>query len=334
MENKYIEPPLVSILVALYNAGENLDIFLTSLLETSYKNIEIIILDDFSDDRTEAICLSYSKKDPRVKYFKNETNLGIFPTYKRLSELANGKYLVWNDQDDYRDASFVAKAVLFMEKNPGYSLCHCITLVSIENLNVHGTTIESVAGDKSVRKRTFGLLRNFSDITIYGLISRQAFDLTSGWQFKLSSSNLLLFELLLIGKFHQIPEQLFYYTGKGVDKRPKPLAEFNRSVRNHRKKILINPGLRLLLNQVKSTMRLYPLNKSKTLVVLAVLLGNFILSTSGKVIYRAVLYIHPIFARKKLRGVLGKLITRDEEIVRIVDPDNFPQYYSKDYPLK
>jgi hypothetical protein len=139
---------------------------------------------------------------------------------------------------------------------------------------------------------------------------------------------------LLVGKFHQIPEQLFYYTGKGVDKRPKPLAELNRSVRNHSKTIFINPGLRLLLNQVMSTMRLHHINKSKTLLVLAALLANFILSTSGKVIYRAVLCVHPIFARKRMRGVLGKLITRDEEIVRIVDPDSFPKYYSKDYPLK
>ena len=64
----------VSILISIYNGEPYIKKSLQSILEQSYKNIEVLIIDDGSADQTFKICKSYQDKDNRIKLFKNETN--------------------------------------------------------------------------------------------------------------------------------------------------------------------------------------------------------------------------------------------------------------------
>ena len=67
----------VSVLISIYNGEPYIKKSLKSILEQSYKNIEVLIIDDGSTDQTSKICKSYQDNDSRIKLFRNETNIGL-----------------------------------------------------------------------------------------------------------------------------------------------------------------------------------------------------------------------------------------------------------------
>jgi glycosyltransferase involved in cell wall biosynthesis len=89
---------LISVLLPVYNAENTIKDCITSLLNQTYSNIEIIIVNDASFDNSEEIILSY--KDNRIKYFKNDINRGISDTLNFAISQSNGYYLARMDSDD------------------------------------------------------------------------------------------------------------------------------------------------------------------------------------------------------------------------------------------
>ena len=77
--------PLVSIGVPVYNGERLLGRTLESLLAQTYTHLEIIISDNASTDSTPAIAREFADRDPRVRYVRNETNIGAIPTFSRPS---------------------------------------------------------------------------------------------------------------------------------------------------------------------------------------------------------------------------------------------------------
>jgi glycosyltransferase involved in cell wall biosynthesis len=92
--------PLVSILMAAYNQEKFIAEAIDSVLASTYKNFELIIVDDCSSDATLAIAQSYLDKDNRVRVYKNERNLGDYPNRNRVASYAKGKYIKYVDGDD------------------------------------------------------------------------------------------------------------------------------------------------------------------------------------------------------------------------------------------
>ena len=94
--------PKVSVLTPIYNTDPlHLKEAIESILNQTYKDFEFIILNDSPDNtKIEKIVLDYKKKDKRIKYFKNEKNLGITPSRNKLIDLASGEYLAIFDHDD------------------------------------------------------------------------------------------------------------------------------------------------------------------------------------------------------------------------------------------
>ncbi len=222
--------PLVSVGCATYNGAATLRRALDSLVEQDYPCLDIIICDDGSTDETRAICQEYSKRYANIRFLKNEENLGISENYNKLFQLGKGKYFLWADQDDIREPSYISKCVAVLESNKDVVLCHSHTGVfwrCFKNL-MHINTINSIDNEPSVLKRYWKFLRRYSDTTIYGLIRYDALMKTSLWRPDNGSANALLFELLLIGKFRQVPETLYFYSAKGMRNRPSPEKEYMR----------------------------------------------------------------------------------------------------------
>ena len=84
--------PLVNVLIPVYNGANYLELTIKKLLIQNYQNIEIIISDNNSEDSTKDICLKFCKNDKRIKYFKQNTNIGMIKNELFLSEKVNGKY--------------------------------------------------------------------------------------------------------------------------------------------------------------------------------------------------------------------------------------------------
>ncbi len=92
---------LISVIIPAYNSGKYIEKSLDSVINQTYKNIEIIIVNDCSTDNVEDIILRYKEQDSRISYLKNEVNMGVGPTRNRGIEKASGKYLYFFDSDDY-----------------------------------------------------------------------------------------------------------------------------------------------------------------------------------------------------------------------------------------
>src|SRR3990172_9745452 len=94
------EMPKVSIGIPIYNEEKWVARALESLLAQSYPNIEFIISDNASTDRTGEVCRIYKAKDNRIKYYCNDTNTGLNRNYEKVVQLSDGKYFMWAAADD------------------------------------------------------------------------------------------------------------------------------------------------------------------------------------------------------------------------------------------
>jgi len=113
-----MELPLVSVLMTSYNRQKYIGEAIESVLASSYTNFELIIVDDCSKDETVKIANAYSNRDPRVKVFVNEKNLGDYLNRNRAAELAKGKYIKYLDSDDLIYYYALDVMVNYMERFP------------------------------------------------------------------------------------------------------------------------------------------------------------------------------------------------------------------------
>lgn len=95
-----MDSPLISIALCTYNGEKFLAEQLDSIVNQTYKNIEIIAVDDCSTDRTLTILQKYASKDARVKVYSNKTNKGYSKNFEYAISLCTGDYIAVSDQDD------------------------------------------------------------------------------------------------------------------------------------------------------------------------------------------------------------------------------------------
>ena len=114
--------PIVSILTTVYNREKYLEACIDSILASSYQDWELIIVDDQSTDTSVAIAKSYEKKDPRIKVYINDKNLGDYPNRNKAASYAKGKYIKYLDADDFIYPHGLEIMVQTMEQFPEAAL--------------------------------------------------------------------------------------------------------------------------------------------------------------------------------------------------------------------
>lgn len=107
--------PLVSIIIPVYNSEKYLGKCIESIRNQSYKNIEILIINDGSKDRSEELIFSHMDQEPRIRYQK-QNNKGVAIARNKGVEHAIGKYLLFVDSDDYLSVDYVKELVTCAEK--------------------------------------------------------------------------------------------------------------------------------------------------------------------------------------------------------------------------
>lgn len=108
--------PLVSIVMPAYNASKFISESIESVLHQTYKNWELIIVNDCSKDNTEEVIKFYSNKDSRIKYYKQKTNLGVSEARNKAIIEAQGKYIAFLDSDDLWKEKKLEEQITFMEE--------------------------------------------------------------------------------------------------------------------------------------------------------------------------------------------------------------------------
>ncbi|MGP2571268.1 glycosyltransferase [Ornithobacterium rhinotracheale] len=111
---------LVSIILPCYNAEEFLKECIDSILSQTYQNWELIIIDDASKDSTEKIIKSF--KNSRIKYLKNNKNLGVVKSLNKGIKKAQGKYIARIDADDRMAPQRLERQIAFLFQNPEYAM--------------------------------------------------------------------------------------------------------------------------------------------------------------------------------------------------------------------
>lgn len=115
--------PLVSIGIPSYNRVSSIERTIKSIVNQTYKNLEIIISDNCSTDKKiDYIIDFYCEKDPRIIYKKQEKNLGATKNFSFLLDIACGEYFMWMADDDYISIDYVEKIMNSFDENREYTL--------------------------------------------------------------------------------------------------------------------------------------------------------------------------------------------------------------------
>ena len=92
--------PLISIALCTYNGERYLAEQLDSIINQTFKNLEVIVVDDCSTDNTLQILANYAEMDVRIKYYQNSQNLGYNKNFEKALKLTTGNFIAISDQDD------------------------------------------------------------------------------------------------------------------------------------------------------------------------------------------------------------------------------------------
>lgn len=154
----YYYQPLVSVVMPVYNREKLVTRAVDSILNQTYQNLELIIVDDGSIDNTPAILNYYKQKDPRVKILTNQSNKGISYSRQRGLDTAIGKYVAIMDSDDWSVPERIEKSVVFMKEHP-YIDAMCGRVLPFSQEEAMNHYIQNYRFDKSKTKEysPFGL---------------------------------------------------------------------------------------------------------------------------------------------------------------------------------
>lgn len=112
--------PRVSVLMGVYNCADTVHQSINSIMEQTFTDWEFIICDDGSKDNTASIIEEYTKKDPRIKFIRNDKNRGLSYTLNHCLEYATGEYCARMDGDDICSKDRFQIQVDFLDSHPEY----------------------------------------------------------------------------------------------------------------------------------------------------------------------------------------------------------------------
>ena len=206
------DSPLVTIGLPVYNSERYLGQSLDSLLAQTYRDFRLIINDNASTDGTPRILEEYAAKDPRVKWYRNEFNIGNPRNFNRIFELTTTPYLKWSTADDFWEPTFLERAMAVMESDPTVALCYPKTyIVDAEGGNPRPVEDRLHLVQPDPADRFIGLLTNIGLAHQHlGVIRMACLRRTHLLGVHVASDVNLLAELTLYGKFYELPDRLFY----------------------------------------------------------------------------------------------------------------------------
>lgn len=107
----------LTIGMPVYNGESHIRQALDSLLNQTFADFELIISDNASNDSTSMICQEYTRKDNRIRYFRQTKNIHAYPNFYFVLQEANSKYFMWAAADDIWEPSFIDKNIGILESN-------------------------------------------------------------------------------------------------------------------------------------------------------------------------------------------------------------------------
>lgn len=209
-----LNAPRVSIGLPVFNGERFLSDAIGSILAQTYTDFELIISDNASTDRTEAICRDYAASDSRIRYDRTDHNVGAAANFNRTFLLASGEYFKWAAHDDMLAPEYLERCVAALDAHPNAVLCQ--TLVG--QIGERGELLaifESGApnADSPRPSARFGgsILADHHAFDVFGVIRAEALAKTPLHLPYAGSDKVLLAELALGRPFTYVREPLFIH---------------------------------------------------------------------------------------------------------------------------
>jgi glycosyltransferase involved in cell wall biosynthesis len=168
--------PLVSVGLPVYNAENSIREAINSILTQTYRNIEIIISDNASTDKTGEICQEYVSRDHRIRYYRNIRNIGPTANFRRVLQLSQGEYFMWTCADDIRPSAAIEYCLDRLVTNHRVVMAYGPVLMKVEGGNgpilvSNEMSLSMVHAAERIRVFTDNLV---SQCIIFGLFRRKA----------------------------------------------------------------------------------------------------------------------------------------------------------------
>ncbi len=199
----------LSVLMPVYNAGNYLNAAIKSILDQTYSNFELLIVDDFSSDHSWKLISSFN--DSRIHTFRNTANLGYLKSCNFLFENSKGDLITFQDADDYSDLDRLKKQVQCFIKNPNLGICG----TSIHIINKNGKLIrcQSKPEHHQEIKRNISNHSQFCGASI--MVTRKVLDSIGGYRsyFDRIGSEDYDWSMRIVERFEAMnhPDYLYYY---------------------------------------------------------------------------------------------------------------------------
>lgn len=138
---------LISIIVPIYNSEKYLEKCIDSILNQTYKLIEVILINDGSTDNSLNICNFYAKRDKRVIVVQQE-NSGVSKSRQKGIDISNGEYVAFIDSDDFIDSNYILKLYRNMQKSNSDIICCNSIDIEFDNYKNNKILVEEVVINK------------------------------------------------------------------------------------------------------------------------------------------------------------------------------------------
>lgn len=126
---------MISIIVPVYNVEDYLSCCIDSILNQTYTDFELILVDDGSLDKCPMICDQYQKKDPRIKVI-HKKNGGLSSARNAGLDIAKGEYVLFVDSDDFVDKNLCKKLIEGMENDVDIVMCKYLRVRNKDNIDM------------------------------------------------------------------------------------------------------------------------------------------------------------------------------------------------------
>jgi glycosyltransferase involved in cell wall biosynthesis len=258
--------PQVSIGLPVYNGDRYLVQSFQSLIGQEYGDFELIVSDNGSTDRTQEICESYARRDSRIRYYRQRSNLGASRNFNFTFKQAKGQYFKWASHDDLLAPGYLTRCVEALERGGSQVvLAYPRTLLVDEHGVITGTHEDKQDIHGACPVDRLASLLSDPDSWCHaaiGLIRTDVLRTTRLLGAYPGSDHILQAELVLRGEFQEVPEPLFLRRVQAGESpslqahhTPAELAAwFDGNDRNR----LVLPRGRLLVEHVRA-IRLAPL---------------------------------------------------------------------------
>ena len=201
----------VSIGMPVYNSEKWVAATIESLLSQTYENTEIVISDNCSTDSSGSIISDYARMDKRIKYHRNDRNIGVNGNYNLVFQKSTGTYFKWASSNDLCHPQYIEKCVDILDSNADVVLCYPKTFLLFENDSLEEYEDNLNLTEECACMRLRHVLNKVGlNNAMNGLIRRDALAQTRLHLPYLGSDLNLLVELALLGKLFELPDRMFF----------------------------------------------------------------------------------------------------------------------------